>query len=466
MSIANFEVNELSRSYLIDRKSKVIFINSETSKQEPFLYEFVKRNVYSSAEEIDEQIQNLSEEQITIINDLLPGVLKMCKDEWKGDETPVKVILEEEDRVNCSLCNAKNRDVFFILNKLNGTKLNVGSTCIQEFSTISLQEGKSRKALLKEAMKVALLKQLTLKFPGIKKELEDWNEKLEQYEILIPRNLEERYLALGLKFLQLFNEYLNGNESSFGKFDEIYKEKASILHLMNGFVQENKNEKWIANKAIVDWLRINKKLQVIELLKETGYVTSETAGEIEERSFLECIRLEFNKHLDTIGFEVTEIDVTNNNKFIIYYKQNHITLECRTNKFIGYFGSVIFNDADQRLFKPVNVLKVSSLQKETDIKKVLDQVNSVLISAKSNYEIYDELPGYDYFEKNELDIFDTRTKKITVIELKIFINYVKHLVFDLKLHERLIRDINELMGTYTQKRKYTVQELKEIRSTY
>ena len=106
MSIANLGVIKLSRSYLIERKSRVIFINSETSKLEPFLNDFVQNNVYSSAEEIDEQIENFSEEQITILNDLFPGILKMCIDEWKGDEIPVKVILDEEERINCSLCNA------------------------------------------------------------------------------------------------------------------------------------------------------------------------------------------------------------------------------------------------------------------------------------------------------------------------------------------------------------------------
>lgn len=462
MSITNLEVNELSRSYLIDRKSRVIFIRSEASKKEPFLYEFILKNVYLSAQEIDEQLQNLSEEQIIIINDLLPSILKMCKDEWKGDEVPAKIILKEEDRINCSLCNAKNRDIFFIVNKLNGNKLNVGSTCIQEFSTITLQEGKSRSALLREAMKVALLRKLTLEFPGIQKEVEDWNNKLNYYEILIPKSLEEEYLSLGEKFRQLFDEYLSNNETSYENFEEIFKKKNKILGIINEYVQNNKDEKWVVNKIIVDWLRRNNKHNVIEKLKETGYITSKIAEEIEEVSFLEYVRLELNKHLDSMGLEIIKVDTTNNTNFIICSKKNGIKLECRTNKFISYFGSVVFND-ENNLFKPINIFKVSNLQKESDIQQVLNQVNGVLISAKANYRIYDGFSHYNYFEKNELDILDNTIMKIRVIELREFINCVKHLIFDFQLHERLISEIDKHMEDYAQKKKYTVQELKSIR---
>lgn len=115
---------------ILNRKQRVLLENSQILLQFPLLQELL-----SSYEELSEDIlPHLDGSTQSFLQNMMPNILLQAESEWDPDFHCAKDL--GDDRVPCSLCGTANRYVFYITNRLNATKMNVGSDCIQQFGIL------------------------------------------------------------------------------------------------------------------------------------------------------------------------------------------------------------------------------------------------------------------------------------------------------------------------------------------
>lgn len=461
-------VSEPSRKLLLDKKNKSLLVNSFHCKDKfSFLYKFSLEHIDSDASAIDMAIDKLSKEEIIMINDLLPGVLNICKNEWVGRENAVEIIIDEHKRESCSLCGKKNNKwVYNIVNKVSGVKMNVGSTCIGEFPSIELGANKTKTQLEKEAERKHILSGLTLKFPGIENIVDTWKKRAEEYEVLIPVNIESPYLKIGEELKEIFNSYLvnKGNTEDINKIESHLKERNEFLSKMAEYENAHKSNKYIVNRRIVNWLKAKEDYKTIDALKKTGYVTYELASRIEERLFLEEILKDFNQVYSEAGIELIGYDEEKKSFIIKPFKDFNVKLICNTKKFIDYFGWVLFDEERNAAFNLINIFKASSIYDNKSIELIVQSLRDVLRSSIYTLSLYED-KYVDFMSTNQIDLIYKKDDVVKVINLNKFLEEFKIYSFNIKKLDFKEIDVYLEHLTLAENKTYTRKELRELRQS-
>jgi hypothetical protein len=459
-------LSDICRDLLLDRKNRALLLYSESCKKNlPIIYNFVCKHLDSSADKIDQAIKSFSTEEIIIFNDMLQGVISLCKDEWIGDHRPVEIINDESQRKRCSLCDQPNNKwVYNIKNKVNGSKMNVGSTCIGEFPTIELMKGKTRTQLEKEAEKLSRMESLALKFPGIEKMLEQWESNVYSFEILIPNKLEQPYLEIGKKIGELKDKYLNKkvDEEVFCEIEGLLLECKKYLEDMEEYVEEYKKERYVATNKIVSWLKLKGDLQTLETLKETGFITYITAPKIHERSFLEKVAEDMNNYFADLGLELTDLDYYQNGFVIKPFVDKSFRLICPFGNFLSYFSWILFGEKQTAAINIKNIFKVSDIYDKSSVELAMNELKKVLKQSRSLFSV--RIDKYtDYYEENIIDIYDKRKDIVWVVNLKKFLREFKSVAFGIV--EVDDDDLNYYLTSLSKSeyKCYTINELRELR---
>lgn len=464
----DIQVDNIAREILKNRKNRSILAYSETSKEYNFLYKLVNDYIDSPAEKIDEVLNDLPEEEIIIINDMLSGILNLCREEWKGDESylnPIEIIIDEDKRIPCSLCDyPKTKEVYYIKNKISKRKMNVGSTCIEEFANISLAEGKTKKQLKQEAEKNSQLKILILEFPGIEKKIETWFDDLNKFDILIPYEFERPYTDLGTRLKNIYNDFIDKKveKEVFTEIADILMKRDELKGDMLQYSNDNLTKEFVASREIVSWLERNKDVETIEALKETGFVSYATAPKIHEENFLNLIIDKMNLLLLDIGASIHGKDEEAKSFIIKPRIYENLTLICNYNKFISYFCHGLFEEKGHATLNLANLLRVSSIYDRDTLQAIIWELTSKMYNFDINIRTNDYGGFYDYIGQNELDLYDKRDKKVLIAPLKEFVEEFKSLAFG-------IGDINEVRRFVdymsNEKKKYTFAQLEDIRTS-
>lgn len=457
-------IHDYIRELVLERKNRALIANSESSRKEfQFLFNFCFQNLDNDAKEIDIILDNLNQEEVIIMNDMLQSVLNLCREEWVGGSNPVEIINDPNLRKRCSLCNAPNNKwVFNIINKISGRKMNVGSTCIDHFPSITLKVGKSKTQIMREVEKQVRLQDITLKIPGIERAVQSWNVVLDDFDIIIPSNIEKTYVHLGENLKQLFDEYLEGkNEISIiDQIKEIMQQKELMLQKMTIYCDESRDKKYIATREIVNWLKRNDQYSVIEKLKETGFVTENTAPNIKEKHFIENIIWDINEYCEEnkLDLKILGVDV-DNNKFVIQ-SINRIILECSIGKFLTYFSWVVFNAESGIRFNLVNVFKACSIMEKPSQDIIINEIQKLLKGTNYSVSVNDSSD----IHSNDIYIADRKINKVHVLNINKFINEYKVLAFGIKriTTKELVADIEDFISK-TEHKTYTREELRELR---
>jgi LSD1 subclass zinc finger protein len=447
-------------------------IHSETAKEHESLYRFLLENEEITDETIDSLLSPT--DQLTL-NDLLPRIINLCQEEWKGDETllnPVE-ILEGEKRIRCSLCNTPNKEIYYITNRISRKKLNVGSTCIDEFAMESLKDGKSKAQLVKDAKRTLRLKNISSRFPGIEKELSSWDDRLAEFRLLIPIELESKYLELGNSLRNNYNNYLDekiGN-SALDSIGELLKSKGELLQRMSEYCIEHEGKKYVITRDVVNWLNRKNDTDTVLRLKETGYLTWSTAGRVFEPIILRQIIDDYEPHFRKERITVQSIDLSKELLILSPFSDSDLLLSCRLHSFLENFGWLLLNDSSNRT-KPAfirnNIIKLSRLHGRESSNIAIFEMNRK-ISPRSMVTIrVDDYNGaYDHHEFNELDLFDRRKNLVVVVNMSDFLDEFKNPAFDEKVRDvtdKLVGYVDALSKDTTMK-WYTREQLKEIRTT-
>ena len=134
---------------IITKEDRELVVNSEAINNYPELkrvldkYERIYKTDFEDTDDFDDKLINL---MLYVFQDIRDE----CEKEWYSNgKMDVVESDNQEDWVKCALCGTPNKYIYYIVNRLNKTKLNVGSDCIDKFSSIDtrLPEGMTMEKL-------------------------------------------------------------------------------------------------------------------------------------------------------------------------------------------------------------------------------------------------------------------------------------------------------------------------------
>ncbi|WP_142921013.1 hypothetical protein [Mesobacillus zeae] len=457
------EISHSAKILLTNEKIRTLLIYSENAKQYEFLNSFAINFQKAKSEEVNKEISDWSSEQVLLTNDLLDRIVNSCRDEWKGSTHPFDTILEEEKRVPCDLCGyPRLKELFYIENKLNQKKLIVGSKCIEEFPNIEYPGRKGIKQIKKEMSEQSKLKEITLAIPGIEREIEQWDKELHKFDILIPLEIEQRYLEIGEFTRELFQKYLAGKVSKQAIEDikHAKQKKEIILNEMKIYSAKNKDSIFVATNKIIRWLEKQNKLGVIKKLKITGFIDENTIQEITEPNFIEHVSRIFAKKINYIG----KLDFhKEENEFMLSLNNFDIKLYFGVARFMEYFGATLLEVKPKISFTEINIFKIGKIRNRNCKNNTLIQMARLLNGFEVEISFNDYGGRYDYLEQNVIDLYDKRVNKVLEEDLNWFINQFKPYAFVID-QERLRKEVLNFVNSHPNKRSMlTKDELRDIR---
>ncbi|MDF2789851.1 MAG: hypothetical protein K0S80_2949 [Neobacillus sp.] len=455
-------LSELCRKLILDRKNRSLIVNSESCKGNlPEIFEFMVKNLDKSADEIDLELEKLDDDETNTLNEMLQGVVNLCKDEWIGGNNPVEIIEDESKRKHCSLCNQPNNKwVFNIRNKINGKKMNVGSTCIDEFPSIELRRGKTRSQLQKEAERLAWNKQVTHYYPGILKKIENWDSQVNNYEILITNDLVNPYLEIGEKIKDIIEDYKSDRsvEDRMDLINSLLVEAEKCDCAIGEYVEENRESEFVVTRNIVKWLRKRNDLQTLDYLKRDGFIDSKTISMIYEHNFITSIVDRLNFIFDDINVMIVHCNFEKNGFVIKPYKNSSIKLFSKFKDILSCYGWILVGDSKYNAKVSLkNIVRISTYSDSSTLSKIIDvigeQLKKVNIFSLLNNETV------DYIELGEIDIYDNKEQMVYVTPLIDFFNQYKIQIFNLENFDE--KDLKSYLKE--RGKKYSRKELTELR---
>lgn len=308
----------------IDKKQRNLLLESEISKEFPFLAALLGQHESIPRELVD----NLPREQQVFFNHTLPKVLQQAQAEWYAEDTCRDL---GEISVHCTICNTPNRYIYYITNHHSGKTINVGSECIQKFfDNITERKGKKGFKLDREqARKIRRLDVFYKQFPGADTMLESWLQELDNLPILVPYEAKYRECCLrGRQLIKEFQECTRDDHTIFRDFRQVIKDRDALWRYITSYVERNLNDPWAATREIKEWLQRNHKIQVLRRLKEDCRITTATFPDIWEPAYLKRILPILNEVIAPISITITAADHSTGSFILQPTGEGNLTLNC------------------------------------------------------------------------------------------------------------------------------------------
>ncbi|MFK4439674.1 hypothetical protein [Paenibacillus sp. RC21] len=436
------------------KKERNLIIRSEAIKEYPWLLQLID-------EKESVKIEDVPSDKMSDFKYVLPHILKVCGDEWMGDESLLHPVEDlGEKRRKCGLCGTPNRYIYYIKNRLNNNKLNVGKDCVEEFVDLDLlREGKTKGQLLKKAQELRRMGTINKKFPGIERIISDWLSRTEKYEIVLPSSMEEPYNRNGQLLNDLYRNYLKGDEieQSLEEIEALIKSESSTIKMFEQYQKENENMPFIATKKMIRWLQDKKDKKSEEILREHGSVTLESVPHIWEKEYIEK-----NKHIVEGMFKsagLIFINADHEENGYTYKKENSNFIMILTfHKFYYHFGAYVLGLEEKSLapFNQINVIRISDIVKNyINILYFIEEMSLVMQEWDIDYEIEEE-----DIDADAAYVWDKNVGAYVKLSLSKLIFLIKGKVLGLA---KPTQANFELSISQEQGRRYTKRELQENR---
>lgn len=440
-------------------RERRLMLDSEVIKDYPRIRIILEENSKINQKLID----SLPQDQRDFFKNVLPFVLKEATNEWKGDVERNFCDDMGPDKhkwKRCSLDNRLNRYIFYIVNNLNGKRLNVGSCCIKRFWDGKV-EGKTIKQMMENRNKLKVLSTLEKNYPGITRDLDNWESYIDSFDVIIPYSLETPYLELGKKAKGLIERYLKKSDADLHKLvnevGEIICEKEGLIDRIKDHVVLVRNNKFAPNKNIRTWLRANSSgttREALNEIKKCGLITWKSAWRIQEYSFMKSLIFDLNKTINQLGVTIINVDRSREGYILVARRQKNIKLFARHRDLILDCGWVLFDD-EPKSINLENIIKHCSLYEEKSINEVINKLNGIVKNKGIRF-------GYPDFEQNDIDLFDGKTNTYLLCNLKKVAEEFKGLVLGCK--NRQPKDIEQYIYNYKGKR-YSKEQLRDLRQS-
>lgn len=204
---------------------------------------------------------------------------------------------DEDKQARCGLCNTPNKYLFYIRNRLNNKRLNVGSSCMKKFPSI---EGYSHyknemNKTMRTQQSIARRTKFHEYFPNVQDILDSSSFYFENLPILLPNTL---YFPLkeNVKSLRLiYRDYVNTGRKPFNSPKDSFKLFAEYVDQFNQlrsktdtFVRKNIGKYLICRRDEIDWLTNNKKSDLVTIMTlNNGCYTQDVVKKMTYYKFLQ-----------------------------------------------------------------------------------------------------------------------------------------------------------------------------------
>ena len=410
---------------IIDNEKKVLLLHSEVTKKFDWFLDFLENNERIT----DKLVSILPKDKQNFIEHDVPVIIKQAIEEWERDlskpvedKGPGHIAECRANWLNCTLSGTPNRRIYYIVNKLNGNSLNVGSECVNDFVS-----RKEQRELERTATKVFFLSKLNEQFPGIANMVNEWDKVLDKYSLMVPSRLEDPYIELGRRVKEVYDKFLNEqNKVDYEHFTAIaslLEERNILLQSIEQYMHENKNFDDIPTREMEQWLREQRTPEAQKALlqlKDDGKITLFSSYRIREKNYMKSLVPKLNLLLKEVKFTVQDANTDKETYIVTPSSNKQAKLNCKHKALLTIYGGMIYGD-EQISPRISDIIEICSIEDEETIYFVEQRVRSIL--KKSGQEYIDSS-----FEFNEI-ILKQRSGKYIVVKLKEFTNSFKHLAF-------------------------------------
>lgn len=401
---------------LITKQEMVLIKNSEEAKNTDIygnLYNCLEKYTNLTKSKLNKDLVFDSKARMTLTNNK-KLLMDNVEDEWYSKSS----YLIATNDVFCRLCGKKNKFVCYIVNRLNGSELNVGSECVTNFKTINGLDtvipklNKAQRDYSKETRridfevlegdKVGFLKQAEL--------------MLSDFPVLLPYNLSCDLKNTLADCRRAKNIYI----SQGGNIDEAYKTfcllKAQFNLLYNKALKHYEKVKvhpLVCDKKLASWIIKNCPTVVKVIQKNNGILDERSLKFVFDPEFARRNITIFADHLGSkdvkiIGVEgdVIRFFIKNNTyfkpvTFTVSIKDfmKDIGCKCLTNEYYKYGNRDLPN------------IKIDNTG--TNFEAIYDSIDDILKSNGYSF-IIDSRTSQAYWEKRQSKMATNRWRKSTM----------------------------------------------------
>ena len=353
---------KLAGTRVLDRKDHVLLKNSEAVKAIPALKKLLDKFPRITSETLLE----LPEKERDLFETMKNELITQAAEEWIGEYLPDADL--GDDRIKCLLCGTDNKLVFMIENKLNGVRLNVGSTCINEFGIRINERGKTiaeyRRSHERIRRKIMLGRGISE--PEV---LDKW-DTTSRYSIIIPRGIREPFDKLGAEFQEICDKFITKKcgPEVFPKLNQALETRNNYLLQFNDYVTQNENKPFVITREYYDWAKINFPKDAIDAktwiarMEQSGVIDWGIGAHLAHEKFAASLIRPLNLGLAKIGAQIVRFERNNKLFKVILPQQDNIILDSSFCDIVQNFGGSIFKpgyEQDTSLERLVQTAKVA-----------------------------------------------------------------------------------------------------------
>ncbi len=336
---------------LITQEQVVILLNSQAIENYPNFKQLLLLTENKANKSItDDMINKIDLDKDTerlIKSGAFLEIFQAARSEW--------IAIGDPDLGNkrCSLCNTKNKLIYYIKNKYNKANLNVGSSCIKHFLNLKDENGEELDVnkIKKLAVRVSRKQKFNETFPDFDSKKLQYIRLAKESKYLINSEIDNRFNHAKEKLDKLKKDYLDGKGTDeylqliFSQFNKLNKICLTEIPEQN---KKLANNEFACTKEIADWLSRNSKKKTLEKIQNNNScIDGSTIIDVAYLPFVENI-LDKNKAITKDVF--SEIWIENIKGSIIqnvYVKINNryfsnIIFCCSLEKFMKKLGNLIF----------------------------------------------------------------------------------------------------------------------------
>lgn len=396
---------------IISQVQRNLIINSDIINSYPGLM-----NLLNEHKKVDvlmvEKCIDMDEftQEILLTKGAFSEIYDMAKKEWIEENN------HDIDEKKCMLCNQPNKDIYYILNTINGKRLNVGSNCIQGFQDAEQVIEKRSEITKRTKRKIKFYKDK--RFVNLDNMLNYYKKQLDNSPYLVEWSLYNNANKFIDQIKSIRNDYFEGKKNSacFNDIEIIIKKLNRIITVE--IVNKNKsleNKKYACNKEIVDWLynRSNKDNSLIEsIIKRIrlndSLIGRDTITEIAFPKFIEQYKNEYEVVLKDVFSDLRIVNEGGITKLYTNIKNKDIkdvAFCCTPHIFMKKLGDIVFLDRNY-------VKDKLSFEGKTSLDYLFSNVLSLYEDDYNIYTLYSILNKKFRFEFEFLFDYELNTTYI------------------------------------------------------
>ena len=344
---------------------------------------------------------------------------------------------------------------------MNGTRLNVGSTCINEFGIQINERGKTiaeyRRLSERIRRKVMLGRGITE--PSV---IEKW-DTTSRYPIIIPRGKRESFDKLGAEFQVLCDKFIakKCGPEIFSKLNVAIETRKKLLLQFDAYVAQNKNKPFIITREYYDWAKVNFPKDVIDAktwiakMEQEGVIDWGIGAHLAHEKFALSLIHPLNQVLNKIGAQIVKFDRNNKAFKVLLTQYDSITLDSSFSDTVQNFGGPIFRQGYVQDASLEMLVQNAKVAEHASIERIILRIGNRIKTTGFHFDQKDASLDDLIIYRRDID------KYVKDSPFKFANTFLRHALISTNAVDidSIIDYIKSLPG-----RQYTLAELKETSS--